>query len=264
MTDQLQTERTIGKGMSRAKQAARGVGRAPSDLKFESLPDQYSVTKRAAPFLLKDSGPGEERFLIFATAEHLDLMCRYREWSGDGASCAKQFYQLYTLHVILQPSEEGIDRRTFSKRTTIVPTVCVLMSKKTKKMYRAVLDALCVEKPDLSPSHVMTDFELAVHLALEEIWPNAKLSFCLFHLGQSVWKKVQELGLAKKEIRVSSFKAGKDVSRPTETQYISQNLKLENIVSEYDPKDALGYLKRVAPNVNVKSSFKNHDDEEDN
>ena len=68
----------------------------------------------------------------------------------------------------------------------------------------------------------------------------------------------------RQEIRVSSFKAGKDVSRPTETQYISQNLKLENIVSEYDPKDALGYLKRVAPNVNVKSSFKNHDDEEDN
>lgn len=43
----------------------------------------------------------------------------------------------------------------------------------------------------------MADFKKAVHNAIQHVFPGAHLDGCLFHLGQCLWRKVQELGLSQ-------------------------------------------------------------------
>ena len=72
--------------------------------------------------LLKDSGPLTNRFFIFSTESNLDLMCRYRNWSGDGtfSVAAKFFYQLYTIHVHLTPSADMSDMSAYLYATKML------------------------------------------------------------------------------------------------------------------------------------------------
>ena len=41
----------------------------------------------------------------------------------------------------------------------------------------------------------MVDFESAMWRALREVFPDASIKGCVFHLTQAVWRKVQDLGL---------------------------------------------------------------------
>jgi len=43
----------------------------------------------------------------------------------------------------------------------------------------------------------MVDFESAVWQALASEFPDATVKGCTFHFTQSIWRKVQELGLQK-------------------------------------------------------------------
>lgn len=59
---------------------------------------------------------------------------------------------------------------------------------------------------NLSPKIIYADFEQAIHLALLIVFPNAIRKGCCFHLGQSIWRNIQSIGLCtrlkkkKKEI----------------------------------------------------------------
>jgi hypothetical protein len=46
-------------------------------------------------------------------------------------------------------------------------------------------------------TEVVIDFEQVIHSAVAEVFPNAKIKWCRFHLGQSWWRKIQSLGLTK-------------------------------------------------------------------
>jgi hypothetical protein len=48
-----------------------------------------------------------------------------------------------------------------------------------------------------SPSLILTDFEKAAMNAVSTIFPDARLHGCRFHLGQSWWRRIQELGLSE-------------------------------------------------------------------
>ena len=45
------------------------------------------------------------------------------------------------------------------------------------------------------------DFEKAIHNAVNKTWPKTLVRGCRFHLGQSSWRKIQELGLASDYIQ---------------------------------------------------------------
>jgi hypothetical protein len=47
------------------------------------------------------------------------------------------------------------------------------------------------------PTIVYTDFETAIHKAVTTAWPGLEFKACLFHLGQSWWRKILSLGLSK-------------------------------------------------------------------
>ncbi|KAG8175700.1 hypothetical protein JTE90_007399 [Oedothorax gibbosus] len=50
---------------------------------------------------------------------------------------------------------------------------------------------------DFKPQKVVCDFEEAIHIAVEKVWPETEIVGCRFHLTQSWWRKIQEFGLTK-------------------------------------------------------------------
>ena len=89
------------------------------------LPMQYQETLNGERFLLFDSGPGDEnRLLIFATDQAIQLLVNSDDWFCDGtfSVCPEIFFQLYTIHA------------RSNERTT--PCVFGLLPNKTRVTYK--------------------------------------------------------------------------------------------------------------------------------
>ena len=52
-------------------------------------------------------------------------------------------------------------------------------------------------KPGLAPRRVQIDYELASKAALIEAFPQTHIYGCYFHVGKSLWRKIQENGLQR-------------------------------------------------------------------
>lgn len=85
--------------------------------------------------------------------------------------------------------------------TVALPFVYALLSSKSTDQYASVLQAVksVIENEFLIqcdiPNRFMCDFELSIINACTEIYPDVDVSCCQFHLGQSVYRKVQNEGL---------------------------------------------------------------------
>ena len=81
-----------------------------------------------------------------------------------------------------------------------------LQDKKKQKNYKKALNAvvdLCSqngidnnEKLSMPGSSIMLDFELAMIKTIQSLFKKASVKSCKFHLGQSWWRKIKELGLS--------------------------------------------------------------------
>jgi transposase-like protein len=49
--------------------------------------------------------------------------------------------------------------------------------------------------PNLNPSIIICDFEMAALKAFKNTFPAVEIQGCLFHLGQNIYKKIVEIGL---------------------------------------------------------------------
>ena len=47
----------------------------------------------------------------------------------------------------------------------------------------------------LQPSYVVCDFEMSIKIAVENELPNAEVNACYFHFAQSLWRRIQAVGL---------------------------------------------------------------------
>ena len=84
-----------------------------------------------------------------------------------------------------------------------VPLVYALLADKTQASYAAVLRAVrdfaeTAGIENVTPPTCMMDFEFAVKNAVEEVFPHSAVRYCFFHLGQSVYRRVQAEGLQEK------------------------------------------------------------------
>ena len=91
--------------------------------------------------------------------------------------------QVFTIHALL-------DLRALQM-------VYILLADKTEASYFRVLDNLKNLQPALNPVSIMSDFEKANQNAFERAFPSIAIAGCLFHLGQSLWRKVQQLNHAE-------------------------------------------------------------------
>ena len=83
----------------------------------------------------------------------------------------------------------------------VIPLVHVLMDTKTVAHYRHVFQETQARVRALThhrwrPGMVITDFEIALQTAVRGEFPATAVCACYFHFTQSLWRKIQDLGLA--------------------------------------------------------------------
>lgn len=86
------------------------------------------------------------------------------------------------------------------------------MPRRNTPAYLKALGFLKTKLGDIEVKEIMTDFEDAVSLAAQAIFPNAELKKCYFHYVQAIGRKFKKLGLKKRsekllesEVRTVSF-----------------------------------------------------------
>ncbi|CAF0824457.1 unnamed protein product [Rotaria sp. Silwood1] len=165
----------------------------PKTLGDFTLPDAYSITLSGMHFA-KDITDGTERILLFTTSENLKWLQEAKFWIMDGTfkTVPTLFRQLYSIHA---PAGGNVNFR-------IVPLVYALMSNKSEELYQRLfqeLNELADENElELKPDFVLTDFEKGSINAVKLEYPSAQSKGCHFHLGQSVYRQVQDAGLTTK------------------------------------------------------------------
>ena len=174
--------------LKRTVRGQRGDDHPPNPITKEEipfLPVRYQQTLNGDRFLLFDSGPGDEdRMLIFATDQALELLSTSDDWYCDGtfSVCPEIFFQLYTVHA------------RYQERT--IPCIFGLLKNKTRITYERFFNELSNHmQPGYTPTTILFDFELATINAARQVFPNADISGCFFHLSSNIWKKIQSIGL---------------------------------------------------------------------
>ena len=181
----------------------------PQDLNFEMdtnfLPDD---------FMIGDVRVRERRHVIFATANMLRLLKKAKSWYADSTFKVvnKPFSQLFSIHAFIRQGDN-------SKQ---VPLLFCLMSGRKKRDYQGVLNHIRNLLQETSVKTVIIDFEAAMWKAFPTVFPDVEVRGCCFHWTQSVWRKIQDLGLAV------SYKAHKDTYK-----YLRQLMSLPYLPKEH-------------------------------
>ncbi|KAK3908569.1 FLYWCH-type zinc finger-containing protein 1 [Frankliniella fusca] len=177
---------------------------------LRELPEKFTKTLLGENFVLFDSrtpesdegedgeeDEGDNRVIVFGTRRNLELLGKSGTWFVDGTfkTSPKIFVQVFTISALVK-------RQTASGREDSVcfPLVYALLSSKMEVQYSQVLQAVKTAAREqrvgfTQPSRVMSDFEVAILNAVKTAFPDATVSCCFFHLGQSIYRKVQSSGL---------------------------------------------------------------------
>jgi hypothetical protein len=151
---------------------------------FPPAPHQrmgFNIPPNLRTNLIVDTGREDpQRILIFGS---LRPLVTNSSWFADGTFkiSPEIFYQVYTIHAQIQSS--------------IVPTIFALLPNKQERTYDRMWHELKELEPSLEPTVLMTDFEMAAINSAKTAFPDIQTKGCYFHLGQSLWRKVQDLGL---------------------------------------------------------------------
>jgi hypothetical protein len=128
----------------------------------------------------------EKYIIAFLTQTNMKYFtkCAILYVDGTFKSCPKPFYQLFIIHG--------------AKNSNYTPLVFFLLTGKTTKIYKDAFSNLLGKIDELNLTFTLriiyADFEQAIHLAILEIFPEVG---CRFHLGQTMRRKIQSLGLSK-------------------------------------------------------------------
>ena len=108
------------------------------------------------------------------------------------------------------------------KNGQYIPVVHILLQDKKQKTYKKVLlvlKSVCYNydinlQNTLSKPSIMLDFEIAMLKAVKCVFKHVTIKGCKFHLGQSWWRKVKDLGLSINLIKQK---------KPPEQNFTQQN-----------------------------------------
>ena len=74
------------------------------------------------------------------------------------------------------------------------------MPDKTQLTYERAFQIVRDKHPDCDPENVTLDFEKSAINAFMKVFPDANINGSLFHISQSVWRKIQITGLSNSYI----------------------------------------------------------------
>ena len=182
---QLSSESVLKRTVQQCRQKSGNSPSEPSTLVDLLLPREYRQLKDGTEFLMYDSGPTNDRILIFSTQKNLQYLAESTSIFSDGtfsAAPGKLFSQLYSIHACILSG-------------AVIPLVYALLPNKTMATYNRLFGALKNLQPQFTPIMWMTDFELAAINAIRQNFPGVVITGCFFHMQQCMWRKIQSLGL---------------------------------------------------------------------
>ena len=130
----------------------------------------------------------------------------------------------------------------------------VLLPDKTQASYTRVLLHLLAIKPNLNPSSVLIDFELAIKNALETAFAGVDVQGCFFHFCQNIRRGIQANGLQERYqqdvfvtevtiVAALAFVPGNDVDRVF--NLLSNNLDQDlDPILDYIEENYIGAIRR--------------------
>ena len=136
---------------------------------------------------------------VFATEDNLKILAEADELYMDGTFriTPRLFYQVFTVHAFK-------DGQQF-------PLAYCLLPVKSREVYNecfTMLKSACQDRSlDVLPRKITIDFELGLLQAVKLQFPTAKIQGCFYHYSQSIWRKVQNLGLQTTYRDDPTFKA---------------------------------------------------------
>ena len=117
-------------------------------------------------------------------SENIKRLTNSTCWLVDATfqSCPSEFYQLF----VTKSNIFG----------TYIPICYILMNNKHQSTYIAALKKLkyLIRSCDML-KYVVCDFEISISNAFISEFKDIKISYCLFHYGQLIWRQIQKLGL---------------------------------------------------------------------
>ena len=158
---------------------------------LEEVPLEYRVVD-GGNWLLHDSGPGNERVLLFGSKEAVREMSYSSLWFCDGTlkSSPRIAAQVYVIH--------------YERNVNVLLGCFALMSNRTEssygKVFEALTDAMPASRQD-GPARFSMDFQLAAIEAFKNVFPRSSEALCFFHFSQSLWRRAQQSGLAAMYLR---------------------------------------------------------------
>lgn len=172
---------------------------------LEGIPDRFKRTLMGDNFMIYDSREvleeeeGGSRVIVFATRRNIELLAKSEIWFLDGTFkvCPEIFTQIFTVMGLVKRAGQDPED---ADEAVALPLVFALLSSKEQIMYGAVLRAVASAAHDFridgcSPQKIMTDFEKAIINASITVFPGVQVSCCMFHLGQTLYRKIQTEGL---------------------------------------------------------------------
>lgn len=153
----------------------------PKSLEELVIPERYMQASNGERFLLHDSGPGSNRFLLFGSRLSLQCLASGSDrdiYGADGtfAVVPDLFNQLYTIHAL--------------RDSTSYPCIYALLPNRTEDTYNRLFDVVRNLQPSFQPRVIMTDFERAAINSFHSRFQDAEQRGCFFHFSQAVWRKV--------------------------------------------------------------------------
>ena len=124
--------------------------------------------------------------------------------------------------------------------------------------YERVFGKLLESRSTLALSSNLLDFEKATLQAAVNVFPGATLAGCLFHLGQSLWRRIQNEGLANNyreqdhtEQLIAGFNAANQTAVSSKNKYIQVTRRLTVLLPTYGTRPLLEFLSGVAHNIEL-------------
>lgn len=193
--EQLQEFHSVRTIMQRVRSAL--VPPIPQECADVRIEGEWANTWSRERFLLHcDNDWG---VAVYATDDNLHRLQRCRDVYMDGTfrTCPSPYKQYFTIHG--------------EYRERVIPLATALLTGKTIGHYRQVLQVLKREIRRTSghrwrPNRVVCDFEYSIIIAVETELPRSRVTCCYFHFCQSMWKRLQELGLSGRYRRHERFR----------------------------------------------------------
>lgn len=160
----------------------------PDGLHAIDIPEELRTTINGDDFYIIDTIEDDDmddaqRIIAFTTNANLRHLHAAAMWFVDGTfkTCPRLFSQLFTINADVMGE--------------VFPLVFALLPGKTEEIYHILFQKLTSYASNelgiqLSPRYVMMDFELAVIKASARVFPDSRGKGCLFHFGQSVYRRV--------------------------------------------------------------------------